>query len=107
MSILCQYLNTKIKKHTRTNPFFISNPCSYDKYMKRLNHLWQSIITFDNLLLAYKKALCGKRQKSSVAQFTLNLESELFTLQQQLADGSYQPGKFHITDAIPRWDSIR
>jgi len=24
--------------------------------MKRLNHLWEPIITFDNLLLAYKKA---------------------------------------------------
>jgi RNA-directed DNA polymerase len=64
--------------------------------MKRLNNLWQQIITFDNLLLAYKKARYGKQQKQSVAQFTLNLESELFTLQQQLIEGSYQPGGYRL-----------
>lgn len=64
--------------------------------MKRLNHLWEPIISFDNLLLAYKKARMGKRGKKSVALFSLNLESELFNLQQQLADGTYLPGKYRL-----------
>lgn len=64
--------------------------------MKRLNHLWPPIITFDNLLLAYYKARRGKQRKSSVADFTLNLESELLTLQQQLTDGNYQPGEYRL-----------
>ena len=64
--------------------------------MKRLNHLWAQIVTFDNLLLAYQKAQRGKSRKNSVAQFTLNLESELFTLQRQLIEGSYQPGGYRL-----------
>jgi retron-type reverse transcriptase len=64
--------------------------------MKRLNNLWQQIISFDNLLKAYQKAQRGKSQKSSVAEFTLNLETELFSLQQQLSDGSYQPGGYRL-----------
>jgi len=64
--------------------------------MKRLNNLWQTMITFDNLLLAYKKAQRGKQHKQSVALFTLNLEHELFTLQRQLTDGSYQPGEYRL-----------
>ncbi len=64
--------------------------------MKRLNNLWQAMITFDNLLLAYKKAQRGKQHKQSVALFTLNLERELFTLQRQLTDDSYQPGGYRL-----------
>ncbi len=64
--------------------------------MKRLNHLWEQIITFDNLLLAYQKAQYGKQRKSSVAEFTLNLEPELFSLQQELKEGSYQPGQYRL-----------
>jgi retron-type reverse transcriptase len=64
--------------------------------MKRLNNLWQQVVTFDNLLLAYRKARLGKQRKYSVAKFTLNLESELFNLQRQLIDGSYQPSKYRL-----------
>ncbi len=64
--------------------------------MKRLNNLWQQVVTFDNLLLAHRKARLGKQRKYSVAKFTLNLESELFNLQQQLLNGSYQPGKYRL-----------
>jgi len=64
--------------------------------MKRLNHLWEQITTFDNLLLAYQKAQRGKQRKSAVAQFAFNLEHELFTLQRQLVDGSYQPGGYRL-----------
>jgi RNA-directed DNA polymerase len=64
--------------------------------MKRLNNLWQHIIAFDNLLLAYHKARRGKQRKRAVAEFTLNLEPELFSLQQQLTDGSYQPGEYRL-----------
>lgn len=64
--------------------------------MKRLNHLWEPIITFDNLLLAYKKARMGKRRKKSVALFSLNLETELLSLQQQLVDGTYLPGEYRL-----------
>jgi retron-type reverse transcriptase len=63
---------------------------------KRLGYLWQDIVSFDNLLLAYRKARRGKQHKDAVALFSLNLETELFTLQQQLLDGSYRPSEYRL-----------
>ncbi|MBL6986263.1 MAG: RNA-dependent DNA polymerase [Methylobacter sp.] len=63
---------------------------------KRLNHLWPGIVSFENLLRAYRKARQGKQQKDAVAQFTLNLETELLDLQQQLITGSYRPGEYRL-----------
>jgi len=64
--------------------------------MKRLNNLWQHIISFDNLYLAYRKAKRSKQHKNSVAQFSLNLEVELFKLQQELINNTYQPGEYRL-----------
>lgn len=73
--------------------------------MKRFGYLWESIISFDNLLLAYKKARKGKQSRNEVAFFSLNLEKELFQLQQALKDKTYRPGKyrtFTIYERKPR-----
>ncbi len=59
--------------------------------MKRLGRVWPDVISFENLLKAYLKARKGKQSKPAVAEFTLNLESELLGLQQDLIDFSYQP----------------
>lgn len=67
-----------------------------EKKMKRINHLWSQIVSFDNLLLAYKKAQRGKSRKTSVAQFSLKLKSELFSLQRQLIQDNYQPGEYRL-----------
>ena len=48
--------------------------------MKRLGRIWPKVISFENLLSAYRKVRKGKQSKSSVAEFTLNLESELLGL---------------------------
>lgn len=63
---------------------------------KRLGYLWQEVVSFENLLLAYRKARCGKQQKPEVATFSLNLENQLLTLQQQLLNGSYLPGEYRL-----------
>ena len=60
--------------------------------MKRLGRIWPQVISFDNLLRAYFKARKGKQAASSVADFTLNLEKELLSLQQELTSFSYRPG---------------
>ena len=57
--------------------------------MKRLNHLWDNIVSFDNLLLAYKKARKSKRNRYAVAQFGLELEKELFAIQKALITHKY------------------
>ena len=64
--------------------------------MKRLGRIWPEVIDFDNLLRAYRKARKGKQSVASVAEFSLNLESELLRLQQELTDFTYQPGCYRI-----------
>ena len=49
--------------------------------MKRLGGLWDRLISWDNLLLAYRKAKCGKRTRPAVARFACDLETELLTIQ--------------------------
>jgi retron-type reverse transcriptase len=58
--------------------------------MKRYGALFESIIRFDNLLLAARKARRGKQDRLRVAHFYFHLEKELFTLQDELQSGSYR-----------------
>jgi len=51
--------------------------------MKRIGGLWERVIGFDNLLLAFRKARRGKRRRPPVACFELNLEAELLALQRE------------------------
>lgn len=62
--------------------------------MKRIGYLWDEITSFDNLLLAYRKAQRGKRSRDEVATFSLNLERELFSIQHDLKQQKYQPGTY-------------
>jgi hypothetical protein len=62
--------------------------------MKRYTGLFEPIARFDNLLLAAHKAARGKRDKPAVARFEFHLEQELFVLQDDLQNLSYQPGTF-------------
>ncbi len=64
--------------------------------MKRFGQLWEKIISFDNLYLAYRKARRGKQNKNAVAQFSLNLEYELLKLQQELSSQTYKPGEYQL-----------
>lgn len=62
--------------------------------MKRHKNLYHQICSFDNLLLAYRKACKGKRKQSAVANFELNLEYELLRLEKELKEQYYQPGAY-------------
>lgn len=64
--------------------------------MKRLGRIWPAVISFENLLNAYRKARKGKQSVAAVATFSLNLEAELLSLQQELTDFSYQPGRYRL-----------
>jgi len=61
---------------------------------KKYSHLWQKVIAFDNLKLAYQKAARGKRGKAATAEFEYYLETNLSKLQEELRTGNYQPGKY-------------
>ena len=73
--------------------------------MKRYGNLWEKVTSWDNLVLAAKKAQRGKRDRHCVQKFNFQLEPELLGLQQELARKEYCPGKFHthwITRPKPR-----
>jgi retron-type reverse transcriptase len=73
--------------------------------MKRYGHLFERIVTFDNLLKAAKKALRGKRDRAAVAQFYFSLEPELLLLEQELVAGTYVPRpyrSFMVYEPKPR-----
>ncbi|MGA0198701.1 MAG: reverse transcriptase domain-containing protein [Prochlorotrichaceae cyanobacterium] len=62
--------------------------------MKRYGNLWQTIISFDNLLLATKKAQKNKRYYPNVLKFNFNFESEILKLQQELKQQTYTPRSY-------------
>jgi RNA-directed DNA polymerase len=62
--------------------------------MKRYGNLWDKIVSWENLVLAAKKAQRGKRDRDVVQRFNFILEQQLLRLQQELVDGNYKPGQF-------------
>lgn len=61
---------------------------------KTAKNLWDQIIAWDNLLLAAKEASRYKRWHFEVMRFNADLEENLFTIQEQLAEGSWRPGVY-------------
>ena len=73
--------------------------------MKRHGNLWHRITDWENLLLAARRAQKSKRFRDNVLEFNYNLEKELFQLQTELRQQTYQPGAyktFRIYDPKPR-----
>jgi len=62
--------------------------------MKRFDHLYDGLASFENLWLAERKAARGKRGQGAVAAFEFNLEDELWRLQDELVGQTYQPGPY-------------
>ena len=63
--------------------------------MKTYNRLFNRICSFENLLLAARKAQDGKRFQEEVARFNFHLERELYRLQEELQTRIYRPGPYH------------
>jgi len=59
--------------------------------MKRHGNLFETIAAFDNLELAYRKAVRGKRYRPAELKFYANLEESLIQIQNELIWGSYEP----------------
>jgi retron-type reverse transcriptase len=62
--------------------------------LKTYKHLYQEIISFTNLYLAYRGAARGKRGHPDVAAFDFNLEADLLQLQRELWVQTYRPGPY-------------
>ena len=62
--------------------------------VKRFDHLYDELTSFENLWLADRKAAKGKRGQPAVAAFEFNLEDELLRLQDELVAETYRPGPY-------------
>jgi retron-type reverse transcriptase len=63
--------------------------------MKPLKGIWEQIITFENLYKAYRSAARGKRFRSEVLAFSDCLEDNLFSLREDLINGTYKIGEYY------------
>jgi len=73
--------------------------------MKKFNKKYGEIITADNLLLAWKDFLAGKRKRHDVAVFQTHLMANIYTLLGELQGKTYVHGDyqaFNISDPKPR-----
>jgi RNA-directed DNA polymerase len=57
--------------------------------------MYTELTSWDNLLLAYRKASKGKRGHPNVAAFEYKLEDNLLHLQRELKTQTYKPGEYH------------
>jgi retron-type reverse transcriptase len=73
--------------------------------MKRLSHVYQNIISVENLLLAWSEFLRDKRNRKDVQAFSIWLMPNIQKLHNELKMENYQHGgyfAFAITDPKPR-----
>ena len=62
--------------------------------LKRVGNLFDSIIEYDNLKLAFYRAAYGKASRGDVIEYRERLTDELRKLRSGLKDGSYSIGKY-------------
>ena len=71
----------------------------------QLAHNFEYIVSLDNLLLAWKEFLRGKRNKKDVQEFYFRLMDNTISLHQDLVNHTYKHGgyqAFNISDPKPR-----
>lgn len=71
----------------------------------RLNHIYDNIISVENLLLSWQEFLCGKRKRKDVARFSLHLIDNVFAFHREFSEKKYRHGSYHafrINDPKPR-----
>src|SRR3989344_987737 len=75
-------------------------------FMKiKLAHKFEDIVSIDNLLLAWREFLAGKRGRKDTQEFSFNLMDNMISLYNDLENFTYKHGKyqaFKINDPKPR-----
>jgi retron-type reverse transcriptase len=72
---------------------------------KRYKHLFEQVVSLENLFAAARKAMRGKRGKVPAAACFADLEKVVVDLRDELVSGSWRPGEyvyFMITDPKER-----
>ena len=64
--------------------------------MKRYGNLFEEVVSFENLVVAAKRAFRGKKDKARVAQFYFDMENELLRIREELRNKTYRPQPLRI-----------
>lgn len=64
--------------------------------MKRFGHLYEKIVSFENIMRGAKKAMKGKRHKRAAATFSFRLENDVLRIHHDLVNQAYKPGPYDI-----------
>ncbi len=62
--------------------------------MKRIGGLFEKVCSFENLLIAYKKAFKGSGKNRETCKFSYFMEREIFSIREEMINGNYYPGKY-------------
>lgn len=71
----------------------------------QLGHKFESIVSIDNLLEAWKEFIRGKRGKKDIQEFSFHLMDNIISLHRDLTNHTYRHGgyqAFNISDPKPR-----
>ncbi len=68
----------------------------YSSKMKRLNNLFEKVISIDNLRLADERARKGKLHSYGVQLHDKNREAHILTLHEQLKNGTFKTSPYHV-----------
>lgn len=64
--------------------------------MKRYGNLFEQAVSFETLLLAFRRAMKGCGRNHATCKFFFELEPQILNLQKEMKDGTYQPGAYHF-----------
>lgn len=76
-----------------------------ERESKRLRHVYNSIISTENLLTSWQEFLRGKKKRADVAEFSLHFLDNILMLRNELLAKTYKHGEyqaFKINDPKPR-----
>ena len=72
---------------------------------RKIIHIYDNIISLDNLLISWREFLCGKRKRKDVAVWQLHFMDNILLLHQELKNKTYRHSgykAFKINDPKPR-----
>ncbi len=64
--------------------------------MKRLNNLFEKVISIDNLRLADERARKGKLRSYGVQHHDKTREANILALHEQLKNGTFKKSEYHV-----------
>lgn len=79
------------KRHTRRRK---NEGMDEENEIAVIENAWETVCSFERLLLAYYNARKGKRYRAEVLYFTARLEDNLFMIQAAMKDGTYTLGPY-------------